>query len=193
MSEDVKKEIKQLMVLISSLRSLDNERYEEHVKFSNEVISFINKIAENMDKNWEKIHQSLLKLNDTVEKSLDAMLTGVNPEGIRETSASLKEIMNTMGKSLQSMNLENVMQELRSISEGGVRVASSKKVEKGESISLGGRFGAQEPAAMDSTGEQQAEPEIYGYVPGKKKKDKKESEHLIKPSQLFGSGDTNPQ
>lgn len=76
MSEDVKKEIKQLMVLISSLRSLDNERYEEHVSFSNEVVAFINKIAENMDKNWEKIHQSLTKLNDTVEKNLDAMLTG---------------------------------------------------------------------------------------------------------------------
>ena len=126
MSEDVKKEIKQLMVLISSLRSLDNERYEEHVSFSNEVVAFINKIAENMDKNWEKIHQSLTKLNDTVEKNLDAMLTGVSPEGIRETSASLKEIMNTMGKSLQSMNLENVMQELRLISEGNVSAPGVK-------------------------------------------------------------------
>lgn len=189
----MKKEIKQLMVLISSLRSLDNERYEEHVSFSNEVVAFINKIAENMDKNWEKIHQSLTKLNDTVEKNLDAMLTGVSPEGIRETSASLKEIMNTMGKSLQSMNLENVMQELRLISEGNVSAPVGKRVDRGESISLGNRFGGPEPV-MENVGGASEEPEIYGYVPeSMKKKKKKESDsHLLKPSQLFGPGDANP-
>ena len=109
---EMKEDVTKLMRLISDLRAKDNERYEEHVKFMNEVVTFIKKISDTMNENWKKINQSLNKLNGTIESSLDTLLTGINPEGIKETSASLKEIMDTMGKSMQSLNLENVMREL---------------------------------------------------------------------------------
>ena len=71
MSEDeIKKEIRQILMLISSIRSTDNERYEEHVNFSNEVIGFIKKIQENMNENWDRIHKSLSQLNKTDRKSV---------------------------------------------------------------------------------------------------------------------------
>ena len=179
MSEDeLKKEIRQLMMLISNLRSLDNERYEEHVNFTNEVVGFINKIAENMEKNWEKIHSNLQRLNNTIENSLDALLTGINPEGIRETSASLKEVMNTMGRSLQSMNLENVMQELRQLSGHGISLPAQKKGKKSEAIQLGGAPYSQDEDDDDE--EDSGEPEVYGYVPGRKEKKK-----LREPKPLF--------
>ena len=112
MSEN-KKEIRQLLMIISSIRSKDNERYEEHVKFSNEVIEFIKKMQNDMNSNWSKIHDSMSALKKSVDGSLDSLLTGINPEGIQETSKNLKSIMNTMNKSMQAMNLENVMRELR--------------------------------------------------------------------------------
>ena len=93
MSEEQNADIRKLMMLISDLRAKDNERYEEHVKFMNEVVTFIKKIADQFNDNWKKIQASLTKLNKSIDDSLDTLLTGINPEGIRETSASLKEIM----------------------------------------------------------------------------------------------------
>src|SRR6056297_1068158 len=120
--EDFKKEIRQILMLISSIRSKDNERYEEHVKFSNEIIDFIKKIQEDMNKNWDKMHSNVSALKKSIDDSLDALLTGINPEGIQETSKSLKEIMNTMSRSMQSMNLENVMRELRVMAGGDINI-----------------------------------------------------------------------
>ena len=67
-SEDIKTDLRQLMMLISDIRSKDNERYEEHIKFSNEVIAFIKNIQENMNTNWAKIQKTLEDLNSLSRK-----------------------------------------------------------------------------------------------------------------------------
>ena len=185
MAEDSSAEVRKLMMLISDLRAKDNERYEEHVKFMNEVVSFIKKISDNMNENWKSINVSLKKLNTTIETSLDTLLTGINPEGIKETSTSLKEIMDTMGKSMQSMNLENVMRELRALTGKGY-VPPQTVASDVEAIS--GSFGSpyesvenEESPVAKSDG-----PEIYGYVPPHiKTSNKREKKKLRKPSQLF--------
>jgi len=154
---DLKKEIRQILMLISSIRSKDNERYEEHVNYSNELIDFIKKIQDDMNKNWEKIHSSLANLRKSIDDSLDALLTGINPEGIQETSKSLKEIMDTMSKSMQSMNLENVMRELRAMSGGEISVSSSSggkskavPLQASSSSPYGGSGGGQSQQAQAS-------------------------------------------
>lgn len=188
MSEEQNTDIRKLMMLISDLRAKDNERYEEHVKFMNEVVTFIKKIADQFNDNWKKIQASLTKLNKSIDDSLDTLLTGINPEGIRETSASLKEIMDTMGKSMQGMNLENVMRELRAITGRGIPLTSSPQVGFGQTPpvteNIGTEFGKPYGSKSDTE-----EPEIYGFVPEHMKKgknEKKKDPHLIKPSDLFG-------
>ncbi|MHA1820125.1 MAG: hypothetical protein ACTSU2_04955 [Promethearchaeota archaeon] len=177
-------EIRKLVMLLSDLRRKDNERYEEHVKFMNEVVAFISNIAKSMEENWKKIQNTLTQLNKTIEDNLNTLLTGINPEGLRETSNSLKEIVNTMSKSMQSMNLENVMRELRLLSgKGGVPLAANAAAPS-EPEQISGQFGS----PYSSEAEQEEEPEIYGYVPEsmkKKKKKKEEDTHLLKPSDLF--------
>lgn len=123
MSEDIKTELRQLMMLISDIRSKDGERYEEHIKFSNEVMSFIKNIQENINKSWAKIETSLNHLDKSIETSLEGLLTGINPEGLKETSKALKDIMDNMGKSIQALNLENLMIELRGGASGGIKLA----------------------------------------------------------------------
>ena len=180
--EDMKDEIRQLVMLMSSIRAKDDSRYEEHVNFNKEIIEFIKKIEENMNSNWVKIQKSLESLNIKIEESLDSLLTGINPDGIRETSKSLKDIMVTMEKSITSMNLENVMRELRGMSGKGIKISStstgSGMVEDEDEV--------EEDAELISTSK-----EIYGFVPDhlkKKKKKKKDDEpHLLKPSDFFGS------
>ncbi|MBN2155436.1 MAG: hypothetical protein JW776_05290 [Candidatus Lokiarchaeota archaeon] len=188
MSEDQNADIRKLMMLISDLRAKDNERYEEHVKFMNEVVTFIKKIADQFNENWKKIQASMNKLNKSIEDSLDTLLTGINPEGIRETSASLKEIMDTMGKSMQGMNLENVMRELRTITGHGTIPQVGYGTPSVTTENIGTEFGK----PYRSSEEKEEEPEIYGFVPDHMKKDKKKDKkdpHLIKPSDLFGKTD----
>ncbi|MHA1733685.1 MAG: hypothetical protein ACTSU5_17185 [Promethearchaeota archaeon] len=182
MAQDLGPQIRQLIMLISDLRAQDTERYKSHTQFMNEVVAMIQKIAENMNQNWQKIYTSLAALNETIKTSLDTLLTGINPEGIRETSFSLKEIMSTMNKSVQSMNLENIVRELRALMGGGVQFAP---VEGGAAPEVIGA-GIGSPGAGGGGGDQ----EIYGYVPpGMKAKEKKKEEtHLLRPSDLFGSG-----
>ncbi|MHA1729737.1 MAG: hypothetical protein ACTSWY_13560 [Promethearchaeota archaeon] len=184
MTENTADEIRKLMMLISNLRSKDNERYEEHVSFMNEVISFMKKISDNMNENWKKISSSLSKLNTTIEDSLNLLLTGINPDSLKETSTSLKEIMETMEKSMQSINLENVMRELQLLTGN---IASSGKIIPSiqtDAEAISSEFGS--PYATSDS----KEPEIYGFVPDhmkkKNKKKKKDKElHLLKPSDLF--------
>ena len=180
--EDMKGEIRQLIMLMSSIRAKDDSRYEEHVNFNKEIIEFIKKIEGNINSNWSRIQKSLDALNIKIEESLDSLLTGINPDGIRETSKSLKDIMVTMEKSITSMNLENVMRELRGISGKGIKFSQSKT----NSGSAEDEEGAEEDAELISSSK-----EIYGFVPdhlkSKKKKKKKEDEpHLLKPSDFFG-------
>jgi len=190
MSNEQNADIRKLMMLISDLRAKDNERYEEHVKFMNEVVTFMKKIADQFNENWKKIQASLSKLNKSIEDSLDTLLTGINPEGIRETSASLKEIMSTMNKSMQGMNLENVMRELRAISGRGF--VSTPQVTFGSTPAISENIGTEFGQPYGASGESEENPEIYGFVPEHMKKGKKQEKkdpHLIKPSDLFGKNE----
>jgi len=195
MSEESKEHFKKLMMIISDLRAKDSERYESHVAFMNETVKMIKAIANQMNEHWEKVQESLTELNKTIGSSLDALLTGINPKGLRETSKSLKEIMDTMNKSVQSMNLENVMRELKVITTEASRSSIDfSQPQTAEPISAGMSYTPsgqklQPPAGTTQTN--QEEQDIYGYVPDsmkKKKKKKKEEEepHLMKPSDLFG-------
>ncbi|MHA1340166.1 MAG: hypothetical protein ACTSO2_09360 [Promethearchaeota archaeon] len=181
MSDEVS-EVRKLMMLISDLRSKDTERYEQHVAFMNEVVTFIKKITDSMNENWKKINESLQRLNKTIEESLDVLLSGINPEGIKETSKSLKEIMDTMSKSMQSMNLENLMREIKALTGAPINIASQAKSAQPITTNFGTPYSAAEAS------ETEEETEIYGYVPPsmqKKKKKKEEEPHLMRPSDLF--------
>ena len=188
MSED-KEQIRKLIMIISDLRAKDSERYESHVSFMNETVKMIKAIANQMTDHWQKVQESLSELNKTIEMSLDALLTGINPKGLRETSQSLKEIMDTMNKSVQSMNLENVLRDLRAISTGEVTfVAAPGGVAGAEQISAGMSYTQPPGLQAPGTGQAAGGQEVYGYVPKKKEDEDEEEVHLMRPSDLFGGG-----
>ena len=140
-SESEKESLRRLIMLISDLRAKDEERYEAHVNFMNETIKMIRAIENQMNKHWATVLGSLKDLNRNITESLDSLLTGINPKGLRETSQSLNEIMNTMNKSVQSMNLEKVLSELKVLRTGGAVYAPVMAVAAGaaqpETISAG--------------------------------------------------------
>ena len=208
MSEEaIKKEIRQLIMLVSSIRSQDQDHWESHVEFSKQVIDFIKKIQSETNHNWKKINKSLIDLNKTVENSLDSLLTGINPESIKETSKFLKEIQSTMGKTVQAMNLDNIMRELQDLSGSGIELSSGtkkkkKKKKKKGKTKLGGKSEPYDSSDDEDDGKDKdgytteeremitAYQEIYGegQIPPhlKKKKKKKKEPHLMKPSDFFG-------
>jgi hypothetical protein len=182
------KQIKQLIMLISDLRARDQEKYESHIKFMNEVVNYIKDISKNMNQAWSSIHDKLGDLNRTISSSLETLLQGIKPEDIRETSKSLENILGTMNRSVQSMNLENVMRELRVLTTANVNFQVSAGVPTMAAPAMGvARPGAMagsagvkaravKPADLppelqgyDSPALQKGE-EIYGAVPGKIKK-----------------------
>jgi hypothetical protein len=97
--------------------------------------------------------------------------------------------MDTMNKSVQSMNLEKVLSELKvlksSTSTISSQSSSSETIPIGqqpEPITAGMSFKA--PATTSPTVEKDTE--VFGYVPQKKKKKDEEDEpHLMRPSDLF--------
>ncbi|MBY8988686.1 MAG: hypothetical protein KGD61_09550 [Candidatus Lokiarchaeota archaeon] len=191
MSEE-KEAIRKLIMLISDLRAKDEERYEAHVNFMNETIKMISAIESQMNKHWSTVLESLKELNDNINTNLDSLLTGINPKGLRETSKSLQEIMDTMNKSVQSMNLEKVLSELKVLKgsstsnvQAPLRPQSIPTTPKPEQITA--NISMQLPTGAPPQTSQ--ETEVYGYVPGKKKKKKDEDEdsepHLMRPSDLF--------
>jgi hypothetical protein len=187
MSEE-KEALRKLIMLISDLRAKDEERYEAHVNFMNETIRMISAIESQMNKHWSTVLESLRELNENINKNLDSLLTGINPKGLRETSKSLQEIMDTMNKSVQSMNLEKVLSELKVLKAAtGTNIASQGTVIP-EKISVG-QQPEQITAAMNlsstTTQSTEKESEVYGFVPKKKKKDEEDEPHLMKPSDLF--------
>ena len=190
MSEE-KDAIRKLIMIISDLRAKDEERYEAHVNFMNETIKMITAIESQMNKHWSTVLESLKELNENVNSNLDSLLTGINPKGLRETSKSLQEIMDTMNKSVQSMNLEKVLSELKFLK--GSSQPSDQAPLTSQTIP-----GTQQPEQITAnininpsiglTPPTTQETEIYGYVPKKKKKKEKDEEeepHLMKPSDLF--------
>lgn len=197
MSEE-KEALRKLIMLISDLRAKDEERYEAHVNFMNETIKMIGAIESQMNKHWNTVLDTLKELNESISANLDSLLTGISPKGLRETSKSLKEIMDTMNKSVQSMNLEKVLSELKGLKGANIPVINPQKINVGqqpESITAG--ISITPPVATTTPTTQSVssststpETEVYGYVPGKKKEEKKKKKdedepHLIKPSDLF--------
>lgn len=188
MSEE-KEALRKLIMLISDLRAKDEERYEAHVNFMNETIKMISAIESQMNKHWNTVLESLKDLNESISANLDSLLTGINPKGLRETSKSLKEIMDTMNKSVQSMNLEKVLSELKVLKAGGVTYVPAAPLAVGqqpEQISAGINLnppGLKRPggAAAESSGEPEWEDPHE-----KAKKKKEEDQHLLKPSDFFG-------
>ncbi|UCD01995.1 MAG: hypothetical protein JSV23_02950 [Promethearchaeota archaeon] len=189
MSEE-KEALKKLIMLISDLRAKDEERYEAHVTFMNEVVKMISAIESQMNKHWSTVLDSLKELNENITANLDSLLTGINPKGLRETSKSLKEIMDTMNKSVQSMNLEKVLSELKFLKAGGITYIPTTPVAVGqqpELISAGINLnppGLKPPGGVAT--KSNGEPEWVD-PHEKAKKEKEEDQHLLKPSDFFGS------
>ena len=188
-SEEEKDALRQLIMIISDLRAKDEERYEAHVNFMNETIKMISAIESQMNKHWSTVLDSLGELNENINDNLDSLLTGINPKGLRETSKSLQEIMETMNRSVQSMNLEKVLSELKFLKattitpEMQVVGQAIPVTQKPESITAGINLNTPTPNSVTTETQDQ---EVYGYVPKKKKKDDNEEEpHLMRPSDLF--------
>jgi len=206
------KQIKQLIMLISDLRARDQEKYESHIKFMNEVVNYIKDISKNMNEAWSSIHNKLEDLNRTISNSLETLLQGIKPEDIRETSKSLENILSTMNRSVQSMNLENVMRELRLLTSANINFqipagevgVSSPPVSTVKPGSVGSVTSAKpidlppELQGYESPILQSKDNEIYGAVPGKMKKvtavppaDQGERDEMgrlkRKPRDLFGN------
>jgi hypothetical protein len=189
MSEE-KEALKKLIMIISDLRAKDEERYEAHVNFMNETIKMISAIESQMNKHWNTVLDTLKELNDNISANLDSLLTGINPKGLRDTSKSLKEIMDTMNKSIQAMNLEKVLSELKGLK--GLGMSPTTMINQPISVgqqpeSITADINIKPPGlniAPPSTSEQ----ESYTFNLGKKEEKKKKDEdepHLIKPSDLF--------
>ncbi|MFW9827878.1 MAG: hypothetical protein ACFFEY_09815 [Candidatus Thorarchaeota archaeon] len=189
MSEE-KEALRKLIMLISDLRAKDEERYEAHVNFMNETIKMISAIESQMNKHWNTVLESLKELNKNISANLDSLLTGINPKGLRETSKSLKEIMDTMNKSVQTMNLEKVLSELKVLKSGGITFVQSPQgasVTQPEQISADIRL---KPSGLKTPGGAAASPatgEPEWIDPHEKAKKEKEDQHLLKPSDFFGS------
>ena len=189
MSEE-KDALRKLIMLISDLRAKDEERYEAHVNFMNETIKMISAIESQMNKHWSTVLESLNELNDSISANLDSLLTGINPKGLRETSTSLKEIMDTMNKSVQTMNLEKVLSELKVLKAGGITFAPGQPIvyaQQPEAISAGANLN---PPGLKAPGGAKAatgEPEwVDPTEKAKKDKEKDDEQHLLKPSDFFG-------
>jgi hypothetical protein len=145
-----------------------------------------------MNKHWSTVLDSLKELNDNINTNLDSLLTGINPKGLRETSKSLQEIMDTMNKSVQSMNLEKVLSELKVLkgsTSSSIQIPLTQKTIPTTPLpeQITANISMPTPTGMPPLTSK--ETEVFGYVPKKKKKDEEEDEndepHLMKPSDLF--------
>jgi hypothetical protein len=158
-----------------------------------ETIKMIGVIESQMNKHWNTVIDSLKELNESISANLDSLLAGISPKGLRETSKSLKEIMDTMNKSVQSMNLEKVLSELKGLKGTNIAPTIPQQIslsKQPEPITAGISITPPVVTTTPSTPPVPApETEVYGYVPGKKKEKKKKEEedepHLIRPSDLF--------
>jgi len=191
MSESEKEALRKLVMIISDLRAKDEERYEAHVNFMNETIKMITAIESQMNKHWETVLDSLKDLNESINANLDSLLTGINPKGLRETSKSLREIMDTMNKSVQSMNLEKVLSELKVLQSGtyAVPIAVHAVGQQPEAITAGA--GLSPPGLKPPSGASTSSAEATEWVDptdaaAAKKKKEDDEPHLLKPSDLWG-------
>jgi vesicle coat complex subunit len=194
MSESEKEALRKLVMIISDLRAKDEERYEAHVNFMNETIKMIRAIESQMNKHWETVLDSLKELNESINANLDSLLTGINPKGLRETSKSLREIMDTMNKSVQSMNLEKVLSELKVLQSGTYAVPGAIQAgaqQQPEQITAGSGLtppsGLTAPAGPTAPAASSESNEWVDPNEAAKKKKEEEEPHLLKPSDLWGT------
>ncbi len=154
----------------------------------NETIKMISAIESQMNKHWSTVLESLNELNESISANLDSLLTGINPKGLRETSKSLKEIMDTMNKSVQTMNLEKVMSELKVLKSGGITYVPTQAVSVGqrpEEISAGSNLN---PPVLKAPGGGITKAKDEEWVdPHEKAKKEEDDQHLLKPSDFFGA------
>lgn len=192
-----KDSLRKLIMLISELRAKDEERYEAHVNFMNETIKMITAIESQMNKHWSTVLDTLKELNVSISTNLDSLLTGINPKGLRETSSSLKEIMDTMNQSVQSMNLEKVLSELKVLQSGGGFVmmpaqGQSNVVAQGQQvqqISTGLKAPGNAPPGLKAPGGAAAAdqtPDNYVFGGSQNEDDDDDEASLLKPSDFFG-------
>ena len=188
MSEQEKESLRKLIMLISELRAKDEERYEAHVQFMNETIKMIAAIEGQMNKNFGAILESLKELNDNISTNLDSLLTGINPKGLKETSKSLQEIMDTMNRSVQSMNLEKILSELKILKGVPVGTTYVHPTQEIEQITAGMSLKPPSQKTTDpKTSQEAAASEWVDPHEAKKKKKEEEEPHLLRPSDFFGS------
>lgn len=188
MSEQEKESLRKLIMLISELRAKDEERYEAHVQFMNETVKMVSAIESQMNKHFDSVLQSLKELNENISSNLDSLLTGINPKGLKETSQSLQEIMDTMNRSVQSMNLEKILSELKFLK--GVpmgAISYGQPSQEVEHITAG--MGLKPPSLKSPTQTTGKEGKTEWVDPheAKKKKQEEEEPHLLKPSDFFSS------
>ena len=192
---DEKGELRKLIMLISELRAKDEERYEAHVNFMNETIKMISAIESQMNKHWATVLESVKDLNESITSNLETLLTGINPIGLRETSKSLNEIMDTMNKSIQSMNLEKIISELKFMKAGGVYAMSAPMA--GKPQAAGGQAaeeitaGLKPPGGLKAPGGAAAasEGDAEWVDPTENRdaqNDDDDESRLLKPSDFFG-------
>ena len=195
MSEE-KEALRKLIMLISELRAKDEERYEAHVNFMNETIKMISAIESQMNKHWATVLESLKELNENISTNLDSLLTGINPVGLKETSQSLNEIMDTMNKSIQSMNLEKVISELNYLKSGGTyaiqmptQVMPTGTAQPEQiTVGLNPPAGTQAPAGLKTPSAAKAKSSDSEWVDPTEKREEQDDEdsRLLKPSDFFG-------
>lgn len=196
MSDEGEKDtLRKLIMLISELRAKDEERYEAHVNFMNETIKMIGAIESQMNKHWSTVLESLKELNESISTNLDSLLTGINPGGLKETSRSLNEIMDTMNKSIQTLNLEKIMSELSLLKSGGIMpiqyVQQGQGVAQPEQINAG-LSQAGSPAGLKAPGgaaaaSKSGDGEAEWVDPSENRKSQDDEEgSLLKPSDFFG-------
>ncbi|MFX1257219.1 MAG: hypothetical protein ACFFAN_05145 [Promethearchaeota archaeon] len=159
----------------------------------NETIKMIRAIESQMNKHWSTVLDTLKGLNENVSANLDSLLTGINPKGLKETSNSLKEIMDTMNKSVQSMNLEKVLSELKILQSGTYMVPTAVQAStqpQPEQIVAGSGLkppNLNPPSGAKAKASSSKEAAAEWVDPHEKKKDEEEEPHLLRPSDFFGS------
>jgi len=172
-------DMRELIMLISDLRAKDTEKFEAHVRLMNEVVDAIREIASNVQTQSKNIEKGLNALKSTITQSLDSLMFTLNPAGIRETTKTLDKIMTSVNRSIQGMNLDVAMNQIRFLTGGISTKLLAEKENEAEVLKSPGASGV-------SAGGEEGE---VGFVPESYKKKQAEKQNrqdvMQKPSKLL--------
>lgn len=70
MSEDAKDLMRKLVMIVSETRQQETERYENHVKFMNQITEKVEAFTNVMNERWKWIEDKLHKLTENLQTSL---------------------------------------------------------------------------------------------------------------------------